>query len=75
MLYDEVKLNLRKYLVGELSLNELNGWLTLATWDAWDDMDTQAKELIGSVELMLAEHSIGHLPKEEMDREFREMIG
>lgn len=62
------------FLVGEISLTELDRWLTANTWNIHQRGDTEAEGLTYALELRLAEHSIGHLGETELRHELSAFV-
>lgn len=67
----EVKGELASLLTNELSLEDFDRWLVEKSWDMHLDSSIEAQELVGSIELSLAEYSNGHLSWEELKNALR----
>lgn len=67
----EVKENLASLLTNELSLEDFDRWLVEKSWNMHLDSAVEAQELVGSIELSLAEYSNGHLSWEELKNALR----
>lgn len=63
----EIKSHLLDYLAGRNTLEEFEDWFVPETWDT---EDSEAEPLAAEVDLRLAEHTSGHLPEDELRREF-----
>jgi hypothetical protein len=62
------------FLVDQISLDELNVWLTVNTWNIHHDRDSESEGLTYALELRLAEHSIGHLTDAQLRDELRSFV-
>jgi len=69
-----IRERLISYLLGEISLAELEEWVVSETWNVHQTGDQSTQDLVFSVELLLAEHSSGHRTEEELREEFRKLL-
>lgn len=69
----EIRTWLLRYLVGDVTREELEDWLAPASWDL-DEVDPRAAEFAYSVQLLLAERSAGHLDEGEMTAHLRRLV-
>jgi hypothetical protein len=60
-----IKSELTRYILGQKSLQEFREWFDSSTWDTELD-DRSTSDLIGEIELRLAEFSAGHLAENEL---------
>lgn len=58
--------HLAGYLAHETTLSEFEDWFVLATWDRASSELPETAELIGEIELRLAEHSNGHRTEDDL---------
>jgi hypothetical protein len=71
----ELLARLRRYLDGEISLDELQDTLIPLAWDPDSEgLDSEAKDLVHSIQLYLAEFTSGHLTEEELREHLRELL-
>ena len=64
-----------RFLAGEQSLNDLNGWLAKYTWDVTQQQpNSNVQSLVGNGELALAEYSNRHLSLAELRKRLSEMV-
>lgn len=62
------------YLARAISLQDLDAWIARETWDALDDADPATVELIGEVELSLAEYTSGHADEHELRADLAALV-
>jgi len=62
----EIRRSLGRYLAGELSLSEFQEWFVPRAWDLDPSEDALAYQLVGRIELLLAEASSGHWTEMEL---------
>lgn len=67
---DEIQKNLARYLQGEIALHEFEDWFTPVLWNLADSEDDPAREIAGSVHILISEFSDGTLELEA----FRERL-
>jgi hypothetical protein len=71
----ELRAKIASYVSGEVSLDDLDEWFSANTWNMHqDDSDAEAQELAAKVELLLAEHSSGHLLDGELRSDLQREI-
>ncbi len=67
---NEIREQLANYLAGELSRPEFEDWLVKNSWNIHQAPEAvDAKSLVHSIELRLAEFSSGHLTEEGLRKE------
>jgi hypothetical protein len=66
---NQIRERVARYLVGEISLDELEDWLVERSWNMHRDSDEAAQKLAAAIELRLAEHSSGHLSDDGLRKE------
>ena len=64
----EIRDKLVDLVTGEITVDAFDHWLSAASWNMHKDSSVDARLLVGSIELVLAEHSEGHLSDEELRR-------
>lgn len=62
------------YLEGRCDLRDLRAWLASETWDVHATGDSDLTGMVGRIELALAEHSLGHISREEMREELEAVL-
>jgi hypothetical protein len=71
----EIRDRIAAYLLGELTLDEFQHWLIPRAWEASpgnaDLREPNALELLGDLELRLAEYTNGHLDESELQEALR----
>ena len=70
----QIRGRLSDYLRRRITLNEFEDWLVQQSWNMHRDSDELAQQLVGSIELRLAEYSDDHLSDEGLDRELYGLI-
>ena len=70
----EIRAKIVEWLSGMLSLEAFEDWLTQNTWNVHQWGNKEVIALVHEIELRLSEHSSGHLPEEQMAREFRRFV-
>ena len=71
----EIRNRLADLIHGDLDLNAFANWFAEETWNIHLGGDNRAQELAYSIELLLAEHSSGHLTENDLRDEIRPIIG
>jgi hypothetical protein len=72
---DEVAAQVRRFLAGELSRDELQDWLVPFVWDPeLVSVDPQADDLISSIQLELSEFTGGYLTEDELRDHLRTLL-
>ncbi|SRR6266852_4440143 len=74
MLELELRRKLIQYILGNISLREFQQWFVPTTWDIHLSTEPGAIDLTYKVELRLAEYTSGHLPENQLRREFGELL-
>jgi len=62
----ELRSRIAAYLWGSLPLDDFDEWFSASTWNMHRDSNVQAQEMAAAVELLLAEHSSGHLTDDDL---------
>ena len=57
----QIRDQLANYLAGDIDLDSFDEWITRETWDVHQSGDDAAQRLVAEIELVLAEHSAGHV--------------
>ena len=70
----EIKAHVAQFLNGSLSIDDFNTWLTRASWNMHLSASARVQEVVGTVELCLAEFSLGHLREDEFRKELRAIL-
>jgi hypothetical protein len=72
---DELIAQVRRYLAGELSRDELQDWLVPLVWDPDSaGLEPQTDNLVNSIQLHLAELTGGHITEEEFRGYLRALL-
>jgi hypothetical protein len=58
-------------LANKISLGDFEDWLVRSSWNMHLDSGSEAQELVWKIELILAEHSSGHLDETELRAELK----
>jgi len=58
---EEIQEHLSRYLKGEMTLHEFEDWFAPVLWDLADSDDEAAREIAGSVHVLISELSNGTL--------------
>ena len=74
MLELEIRQKLINYLINAISLSQFQEWFVPNTWDVHLSGEQGAIELTNDIELRLSEYSSGHLPEEQMRKEFSQLL-
>ena len=64
----------QKYLAGAIALDALEDWLVSSSWNMHQHADRDVQELVGAIELRLAEHSQGHLDDSDLEEELHMIL-
>jgi hypothetical protein len=72
-LVSQIQHHLAEYLDGNIELHELEDRLVPMLWDLHENSDEQARELVGEVEILIAEASRGDRPPDSLRNELREV--
>jgi hypothetical protein len=70
----EIRDRLASYLAGEIELDSFDEWLTGATWNVHQSGDDGAQELTYAIELVLSEHSAGHMTDQRLRERLSELL-
>lgn len=71
---NEIRNAVVNYLAGEQSLDEFEDWLAQRSWNMHLDSDPGAQDLVGKIELALAEYSNGHKSERGLRNELRSLV-
>lgn len=63
---NDIRGRLVKYLAHELSLDDFEDWFVQNSWNMHKDSSLAAQRLASRVELLLAEHSNGHISEDTL---------
>ena len=66
--------HVQQYLAGEIALVDLEDWLVSSSWNMHQHADRAAQELVGAIELLLAEHYYGHLDDSDVEDELHMIL-
>lgn len=72
-LASQIREQVAAFLVNEEPLRSLMEWLTRNIWAA-NTKESDARELAGDVELIVAEYSAHHIDQEELRKELQELL-
>ena len=70
----EIRDRLARYLNGDVSLHEFEGWFVPVAWSIEQTRNAKAIELAGEVELRLAEFSNRHWTEAELRRKLEPLL-
>ena len=70
----ELRSRLATYVEGNSSLSEFRDWFDLETWDTAGKSDSLFLDLVGEIELRLAEFTNGHLSENELRRHLETLL-
>jgi hypothetical protein len=70
----EIRDQVLRYLSSQITLSELDDWLTERSWNMHLDSSLDAQRFAASVELWLAEYSKGHLSPEELQKALTDLV-
>jgi hypothetical protein len=70
----QIREQLVNYLSGESSLDSFDDWLSAETWNIHQTGDVGAEKLTFAIELLLSEHSSGHVSDEQLDDELKTLL-
>jgi hypothetical protein len=62
----DVQHHLAKYLISEISLSQFRDWFDAETWDSDLQSDTPLGQMVGEIELRLAEFTNGHRTENDL---------
>lgn len=62
------------YLAGEQSLSEFYHWFVPEAWDVHQWASPRVQEVVGEINLLLAEYSSGHRTEQELKDLFAKII-
>jgi hypothetical protein len=70
----EVLDHLRDYLTGARSLSDFRAWFDPSTWGVVTAPDPILREVVGEIELRLAEFTNGHLSEDDLKRTLQSWV-
>lgn len=71
---DQIRAWLLRYLAAQVSLEELEAWLSTASWDLDPTVDPVAEGLASRILLRLAEFSNGDLDEDELRADLAPLV-
>ena len=71
-LNDEIRERLRRYLTGEIALQEFEDWFTANTWNIHQVGDPATMDLAYEIDLRLPEHTNGDGTEDDLKLVLRE---
>ena len=63
-----------RYLQNQMTLADLNDWLTQRSWNMHLDSPLDAQRLAADVELLLAEYNLGHRSLEQLQDALNDLV-
>ena len=70
----QIRERLFAYLIRDITLNDFEDWLVSQSWNMHLDSDDAAQQLVGAIELRLAEYSDDHLNDTALERELAGLL-
>ena len=70
----QIRERLFAYLIRDITLNDFEDWLVSQSWNMHLDSDDAAQQLVGAIELRLAEYSDDHLNDTALERELTGLL-
>lgn len=71
---DSVRAHIAALLNGQLSLDDFEDWIVSSSWNVLQHVDAEVRQLVGAIELRVAEHSSGHLDHADLLAEFQALL-
>ena len=71
---DSVRAQIVALLKGQLSLDDFEDWIVGSSWNVLQNVDPELRQLVGAIELRLAEHSSGHLDEPDLFAELQALL-
>lgn len=69
-----IRQELYRYLVGEITLAEFEDWFVPTVWQHYGHADQPASELVGTIELALAEYTSSHATQEDLRHDLQRAL-
>ena len=70
----EINDRILRYLSGAIDLDQFEDQIVSASWNKHKVAPKVAQQLVGAIELRLAEHSLGHLDESDLKHELRMIL-
>ncbi len=70
----EIKTRIRQLLDGCLSIDHFDEWLTCESWNMHLSASKHIQQIVGTIELCLAERDLGHLREDEFQSELQGIL-
>ena len=70
----EVRDQVVRYLQNQMTLADLNDWLTQRSWNMHLDSPLDAQRLAADLELLLAEYNLGHRSLEQLQDALNDLV-
>jgi hypothetical protein len=70
---DQIRYALQQVILSEISLDDFDEWIAKASWNMHQDASIEAMQLVGKIELILADHDNGHISDAEVVQAFRKL--
>jgi hypothetical protein len=70
----QIREQLFAYLIRDVTLNDFEDWLVSQSWNMHLDSSDAAQQLVGAIELRLAEYSDDHLNDSGLERELAGLL-
>lgn len=70
----EIRDQVVRYLQNQITLADLNDWLTQRSWNMHLDSPLDAQRLAADLELLLAEYNLGHRSLEQLQEALNDLV-
>lgn len=67
----QIRYQIARVLAKQLALKDFEDWFTQQSWNVHQSGDSHLQDLVGEIELRLAEYSSGHLAESDLLDELR----
>lgn len=71
---DVIREQVSDVLSGARSLEDFEDWIASSSWNVLRHADVDVRQLVGAIELRLAEHSSGHLDDNDLFAELQTLV-
>ncbi len=71
----EIRSMLQQLILAEMSLEAFDSWLAKASWNMHLDSDSDAIQLVGALQSLLAELDAGHVSSDDFHQEIKDLAG
>lgn len=71
---DSVRAHIAALLNGQVSLDDFEDWIVASSWNVLQNVDPDVRQLVGAIELRLAEHSSDHLDEADLLNELQALL-